>query len=411
VPPVTRVRVVSALICCALAAGAPAAPALAEDRNEFGPPWVGQVVAERAALRKEPDGGSTVTGELKRGTLVPVLAAAPGPGAAATWFGTPSGFVAASDLREERPPVLGRITRDAVPVRGSPNGGAAVVRELTSGDLVRLTGLSPGIDGDKGAWWATTDGWVPLDAVEHSPAEAAGQYTLPKPEEAPRGWWGETSDSANVRAAPTRDAPAIGLLGAGARVKVLSEEQGEPVDGDATWYRIDGGKYAGGRIHRSLVTRIADPRPNTTRPDPAPDDGTWLVVDRATSTLTLVEKGQPTLTTYASLGNSLKNTPTGRYATIGKYRYQDMSSASVPDASHSYDMPNVPFAAHFRAGGYAIHGAYWHDDFGRPHSDGCVNLTITDAAFVFERTRPEIAGDENSRWTDPPYATPVLIVG
>jgi lipoprotein-anchoring transpeptidase ErfK/SrfK len=134
------------------------------------------------------------------------------------------------------------------------------------------------------------------------------------------------------------------------------------------------------------------------------------VVDRKASTLTLVENGQPSLVTYASLGTSFKDTPAGRYATLSKYRYQDMSSTSVPDASHSYDIPNVPFALYFRDGGYAIHGTYWHDDFGRPHSEGCVNLTIADAAFLLDHTRPKIDG-ENSRWTDAQSATPVLVVG
>ena len=115
--------------------------------------------------------------------------------------------------------------------------------------------------------------------------------------------------------------------------------------------------------------------------------------------------------TYASLGTAFKDTPAGRYATLGKYRYQDMTSTSVPDASRSYDIPNVPFPIYFRGGGYAIHGAYWHDDFGRPHSDGCVNLTLADAAFVFDHPRPKLGGDENSRWTDAQYATPVLVVG
>jgi lipoprotein-anchoring transpeptidase ErfK/SrfK len=122
-----------------------------------------------------------------------------------------------------------------------------------------------------------------------------------------------------------------------------------------------------------------------------------------------MEEGQPTLVTYTSLGTSFKDTPAGSYTALGKYRYQDMSSATVPDASHPYDIPNVPFDL-FRAGGFAIHGAYWHDDFGRPHSGGCLNVTFGDAAFLFDRTRPSVA-DQNSLWTDAQLATPVLVVG
>src|SRR5207245_2700785 len=93
----------------------------------------------------------------------------------------------------DRPPPVGRRARHA---------GAERRRDRPAGDRIRATGLSPGVDGDKGVWWATTDGWLPLDALQHVPAEAAPQYTLPKPEEALHGWWGQLNDTANVRAAP-----------------------------------------------------------------------------------------------------------------------------------------------------------------------------------------------------------------
>jgi lipoprotein-anchoring transpeptidase ErfK/SrfK len=34
-------------------------------------------------------------------------------------------------------------------------------------------------------------------------------------------------------------------------------------------------------------------------------------------------------------------------------------------------------------GGYAIHGAYWHNNFGTPMSHGCVNLSLPDARWFF----------------------------
>lgn len=32
---------------------------------------------------------------------------------------------------------------------------------------------------------------------------------------------------------------------------------------------------------------------------------------------------------------------------------------------------------------YSIHGAYWHNDFGNVRSHGCVNISVSDAEFVF----------------------------
>jgi len=35
-------------------------------------------------------------------------------------------------------------------------------------------------------------------------------------------------------------------------------------------------------------------------------------------------------------------------------------------------------------GGISLHGTYWHDIFGYRTSHGCVNMTISDAKWVYE---------------------------
>jgi lipoprotein-anchoring transpeptidase ErfK/SrfK len=47
-----------------------------------------------------------------------------------------------------------------------------------------------------------------------------------------------------------------------------------------------------------------------------------------------------------------------------------------------YSLPDVPFTMFFYQG-YAIHGTYWHNNFGTPMSHGCVNLTIPDAEWIY----------------------------
>ncbi len=48
-----------------------------------------------------------------------------------------------------------------------------------------------------------------------------------------------------------------------------------------------------------------------------------------------------------------------------------------------YDLPNVPSTMYFYRG-YAIHGAYWHNNFGNPMSNGCVNLPLDAAAWMYD---------------------------
>ena len=47
-----------------------------------------------------------------------------------------------------------------------------------------------------------------------------------------------------------------------------------------------------------------------------------------------------------------------------------------------YVTPGVPHVQYFY-GDFAIHGAYWHDNFGTPVSHGCVNVTPADAEWLY----------------------------
>ena len=47
-----------------------------------------------------------------------------------------------------------------------------------------------------------------------------------------------------------------------------------------------------------------------------------------------------------------------------------------------YNLKDVPYPQYFNMTGESLHGTYWHDDFGHPHSHGCVNLEHPDVAVV-----------------------------
>jgi hypothetical protein len=236
----------------------------------------------------------------------------------------------------------------------------------------------------------------------------AQQWTLPTADDALPGWWGRVRSTANVRVAASTDAPIVGQFAGGEWVKVLASEEGTSVSGNPTWYRIDGGRFAGARVHSSLIERLPDPTPNTQGQDGL--TGTWINVDRATNTLTLVRDGQSIFATYVALGLAGRETPAGRHATFGKYVTDDMTSTSVTDADHSYDLPNVPFVQYYLEGGFAIHGTYWHDLFGTQQSQGCVNVTQADGAYLFTQTQPQVADGDLTRWTTEDKATPVFIL-
>src|SRR5205085_7385575 len=117
--------------------------------------------------------------------------------------------------------------------------------------------------------------------------------------------------------------PVVGTLVPGDRIKVLSEVEGDAVNGNKVWYRIDGGRYAGAVVHSSLVARMAEPKAVVVpRPEDAPPGLGTIVVSRSAASLTYLDANdQPQFSTYVSLGRAGVETPSGEYSTMGKYRF------------------------------------------------------------------------------------------
>lgn len=59
-----------------------------------------------------------------------------------------------------------------------------------------------------------------------------------------------------------------------------------------------------------------------------------------------------------------------------------------------FDLPGVPWDTYITENGVALHGTYWHNDFGTPHSHGCINMAIPDAKWIFRWTLPSVPAGE-----------------
>jgi len=86
-------------------------------------------------------------------------------------------------------------------------------------------------------------------------------------------------------------------------------------------------------------------------------------------------------------------TPEGDYAIWYKTRNQTMKGGSKELGTYYY-LPNVPYNMFFYKG-YAVHGAYWHNNFGQPMSHGCVNSPISEVAWVFDWSGPVVPPGKN----------------
>jgi hypothetical protein len=119
----------------------------------------------------------------------------------------------------------------------------------------------------------------------------------------------------------------------------------------------------------------------------------WIDLSLVNQTLTLWEGDVPVYATLVSTGRDgmgeprkTLSTPQGTFRIYQKHVTTTMDSEV---ADHEFELRDVPWVMYFK-GGYALHAAYWHDDFGRTRSHGCVNLSPIDARYVFHFTAPSV---------------------
>lgn len=124
------------------------------------------------------------------------------------------------------------------------------------------------------------------------------------------------------------------------------------------------------------------PTPTTTRVVPGePPRYTalgekWIDIQLSTQTLTAYEGETPVLIALVSTGVAGLSTPLGEHAIHSKVRSQAMSGPG-------YYLPNVEYVSYFYKS-YALHGTYWHNNFGHPMSHGCINMTNSDAQWIYD---------------------------
>ncbi len=122
-----------------------------------------------------------------------------------------------------------------------------------------------------------------------------------------------------------------------------------------------------------------DPGALSARPPGVGDAERWIDVNLSTQTLVAYEGDTPVYNTLVSSGLPQWPTVTGQYRTYTKYESQTMNGYLL---GYDYYLPDVPYVMYFFED-YAIHGTYWHSNFGSPMSHGCVNVSTPDAGWLF----------------------------
>jgi lipoprotein-anchoring transpeptidase ErfK/SrfK len=111
-------------------------------------------------------------------------------------------------------------------------------------------------------------------------------------------------------------------------------------------------------------------------PPPASTAGQEIVVVLHEQRVYAYENGQLVRSSLVSTGVVRYPTRVGQFHVYAKYIATLMTGPG-------YYLPNVPYTMYY-SGGYALHGTYWHNNFGHPMSHGCVNMLTSEARWLFE---------------------------
>ena len=101
----------------------------------------------------------------------------------------------------------------------------------------------------------------------------------------------------------------------------------------------------------------------------------WLEIDLSDQRLFAWEGNTQVHAVIVSTGKSGTPTRIGEFSIQQKLPQQRMQGAG-------YNLPNVPHVMYY-SGNYAIHGAYWHNNFGVPVSHGCINVAPDQASWFY----------------------------
>jgi hypothetical protein len=153
---------------------------------------------------------------------------------------------------------------------------------------------------------------------------------------------------------------------------------------------------------------ISKVRPPRRLPFGVKDQDRWIRFSASRGTLELLEGKRIIFTTLASPGRggaparsgmSLDELVEGSHTPTGVFRvtYKTVAATMTPEGipnPRKHWIQDVPWTMYFRRP-FAIHAAFWHEDFGYPKSGGCINLSPRDARQVFMWTTPKLP----KRWS------------
>ncbi len=156
-----------------------------------------------------------------------------------------------------------------------------------------------------------------------------------------------------------------------------------------------------------------------TEPGPRPADlapgEKWIDVNLTRKTLVAFEGDRPVYAALVSPGKKSKDKTRDHSTVQGTFRIREKHIAVTMDGDGKlasdlpYSIEDVPYVQYFE-GSYALHGAFWHNNFGHEMSHGCVNLSPLDAKKIFYWSEPRLPQGWHAVWSTAEHRGTMVVV-
>jgi hypothetical protein len=169
---------------------------------------------------------------------------------------------------------------------------------------------------------------------------------------------------------------------------------------------------ADGTWLKGAQVRVTEPGPLPSGLSPGER---WIDVDLSSQTIVAFVGDRPVYATVISSGKESKDkekdhrTPTGEWRIREKHLTTTMDGDGSAAGDLPYSIEDVPYVQFFHKA-YALHGAFWHGNYGVQMSHGCVNLAPLDAKWLFFFTSPALPAGYHGAWSRPENAGTRIVV-
>lgn len=315
------------------------------------------------------------------------------------------------------------------PVRYAPEHNTELSAQLSVNTIVPLLetveGTALGGNPNNNTWYRIAEGFI-YTATVHAmdPYRMPDELTeIPHTIDDEPGFWAEVIVPETY--ARTEPSGTLALSSEEERVILSNTSVHRVIEIDTdeagfTWYKLHNDKpneedyWALARHLRYIPPQdLAPIRPEVT--------DKRIEVNIAEGRINCFEGDTLVMSTLTSSGAAGWDTPRGEWAVIytqpSRRMYSgDGSAASGGDVNEgggeedAFDLPGVPFCTFFTTLGHAIHGTWWHGDYGRPRSHGCLNVTSDKARWIWRWTAPASPYDLSSDGSATDPGTPVIVI-